>query len=128
MKALIIRQPWAWAIVFAGKNVENRVWTTAHRGEIAIHASNAAPAADWLPRGVRVPDSAELSRGAIIGVAELVDVVERSRSKWFGGPFGFVLANARPLPEPMPCKGMLRLWTVPADIESAVRSKLAGVE
>lgn len=27
---LTIRQPWAWAIVSGGKDVENRTWATAH--------------------------------------------------------------------------------------------------
>lgn len=26
--ALSIRQPWAWAIVYAGKDIENRTWPT----------------------------------------------------------------------------------------------------
>ena len=56
MKALSIRQPWAWAILHAGKDVENRDWNDrypalheAHRlvedaiqkdgGEFLIHAS-----------------------------------------------------------------------------------------
>jgi hypothetical protein len=26
MKALSVRQPWAWAIIYALKNVENRGW------------------------------------------------------------------------------------------------------
>ena len=28
MKALSIRQPWAWAILHAGKDIENRDWRT----------------------------------------------------------------------------------------------------
>lgn len=39
MKALSIRQPWAWAIVNAGKRVENRTWETRYRGPILIHAA-----------------------------------------------------------------------------------------
>ena len=30
MKAISIHQPWAWAIFHAGKNFENRTWTTNH--------------------------------------------------------------------------------------------------
>ena len=29
MKALTIKQPWAWAIIHAGKDIENRDWVTA---------------------------------------------------------------------------------------------------
>lgn len=34
MKALSIRQPWAWLILHAGKDIENRVWQTRFRGEL----------------------------------------------------------------------------------------------
>ena len=57
-----------------------------------------------------VPDAPDFS--AIIGVVDLVDVVEASRSKWFGGPFGWVLRNPRPLRRPIPFGGRLGLWTL----------------
>ncbi|MDD5394961.1 MAG: ASCH domain-containing protein [Thiothrix sp.] len=38
MKALSIQQPWAWAILNAGKDIENRDWYTPVRGRILIHA------------------------------------------------------------------------------------------
>jgi hypothetical protein len=38
MKALSIQQPWAWAIIHAGKRVENRTWSTRFRGPFFIHA------------------------------------------------------------------------------------------
>jgi hypothetical protein len=37
MRALTVRQPWAWAI-FHGKPVENRSWATKYRGDLLIHA------------------------------------------------------------------------------------------
>jgi hypothetical protein len=40
MKALSVRQPWAWAIIHAGKDIENWTWRTHYRGEVAIHASS----------------------------------------------------------------------------------------
>jgi hypothetical protein len=39
MKALSVRQPWAWAIIYALKNVENRGWPIHYRGDILIHAA-----------------------------------------------------------------------------------------
>jgi hypothetical protein len=42
VKALSIRQPWVWAIVHAGKDIENRTWWTPYRGPVLIHAANAA--------------------------------------------------------------------------------------
>ena len=41
MKAISIRQPWAWLIVNGYKDVENRTWYTSHRGPLLICASKA---------------------------------------------------------------------------------------
>lgn len=30
--ALSVRQPWAWAIIFAGKDIENRSWQAVNHG------------------------------------------------------------------------------------------------
>lgn len=121
MKALSIQQPWAWAIVKRDKRVENRTWPTTYRGPVLIHASQACqdssieacakilgvqPAA-MLQEMVRDPQG--LAAGAVVGVARLVDCVERSESRWFFGPFGFVLENVRPL-NPFPIRGRLGLF------------------
>jgi hypothetical protein len=39
MKALTVKQPWAWAIVMGYKDVENRSRRTNHRGPLLIHAA-----------------------------------------------------------------------------------------
>lgn len=129
MKALSIRQPWAWAIFHADKDVENRDWSTRLRGRIAIHAAKGcseyeyADAVDVMqhidPRIV-VPPLSELPRGAIIGTVEIVDCVSRSGSPWFFGDYGFIMRNPIALPEPIECKGALGVWNVPEDIESAL--------
>ena len=38
--------------------------------------------------------------------------------------FHWVLAAVRPLPEPVPCKGKQGLWSLPEDVEKAVRGQL----
>lgn len=39
MRVLTVRQPWAWAIIHGGKDVENRVRSLGpYRGPVAIHA------------------------------------------------------------------------------------------
>ena len=47
MRALTVRQPWAWAIAEGYKDIENRSWyPRLEPGEVfAIHAGCAAP--DW---------------------------------------------------------------------------------
>lgn len=81
-RVLTIRQPWAWAIIHGGKDVENRSWPTKHRGPLLIHAGSA-----FEPHGYETvqqlatrqpPPPSELIHGAIIGVVELVDCVRDS--------------------------------------------------
>ena len=38
MKALSIKQPWAWLICAGYKDIENRDWSTKFRGRIYVHA------------------------------------------------------------------------------------------
>ena len=47
MKALSIRQPWAWMILYAGKDIENREWPTRFRGRVLIHASKGMTHDEW---------------------------------------------------------------------------------
>ena len=52
----------------------------------------------------------ELDTGGIVGIIDVVDCVERHKSKWFiKGNFGWVLANPRRL-NFRPCKGALGLF------------------
>jgi len=53
----------------------------------------------------------ELLRGVIIGIVDLIGCVKYSRSNWFEGPYGFVVANPRALPF-IPMKGQLGLIKV----------------
>jgi len=113
MKALSIMQPWAWLIVNGYKDIENRDWKPTNpglrfRGPVLIHAGRTFDGdddpADWgWPRNER---PCEFDQGGIVGEAEIVDCVTRSGSRWFFGPYGFVLRNARPLPF-RPCVGAL---------------------
>lgn len=112
--ALSIRQPWAWAILNAGKDIENRSWRTSRRGRIALHAGRGMTLDEytdcfrtWMAIGREFdfpdsgnvfPSSANLERGGIVGTADLVDCVMTSASPWFFGKFGFVLADVRPVP------------------------------
>ncbi len=118
--ALSIQQPWAALIIAGIKPVENRTWSTRHRGALLIHAGRASdPAAmDRMARGQHpvtrqpwaVPDLA-MQFGGIIGMVDLVDCVSHHTSEWFAGPYAFVLANPRALPF-TPWRGMLGLFEV----------------
>jgi hypothetical protein len=100
-KAISIPQPCAWFIVNGYKDIENRIWAAKLRGPVLIHAgqSKSDTTPDVLAYIKRqyhltaLPDTFET--GGIVGVAEITDWVERHRSKWFQGPFGWTLAHAR---------------------------------
>jgi hypothetical protein len=109
MRALSIRQPWAWLILHAGKDIENRNWRPRNpalrfRGTCLIHAGIAVqPISDglraWVKQtsGVDLPRSDELPRGGIVGRVDVIDVVRASPSPWFEGPYGLVFANSKSL-------------------------------
>ncbi len=101
MRILTVRQPWAWAIIHGGKDVENRVRNIAgdYRGPVAIHSGRAvfeeeggaypevARAIESEIQGYRVddaylwevaddvdPDDPRFVYGAILGVVDIVEV------------------------------------------------------
>lgn len=116
--ALSVRQPWAWAIVAGHKRIENRTLGAIKSGNmklgpICIHAATGLKREEfhwghWRlhKHGVTCPRPNTLPRGAIIGVVDVVDIVDHSDSDWFGGPMGLVLDNARTI-NPIPAKGEL---------------------
>lgn len=120
MKALSIRQPWAWLILYGGKDFENRDWATKFRGPFLIHASKGmttreyGEVRDFLMDRVKtkLPRPEDLLRGGIVGRADLVDCVTESESPWFFGDYGFKLANIKPLPF-RPLRGALGFFDVP---------------
>lgn len=103
--ALSVRQPWAWAIIYGRKDIENRSWQAVNhglrqRGRIAIHASKGMAREEYesacefiVDRGLTCPAPAALLRGGIIGTVEVIDVVSESDSPWFFGPRGLVLRD-----------------------------------
>jgi hypothetical protein len=93
MKAISIRQPWAWAIVSAGKRVENRDWKhpPRYRGPVLLHAAQGCTRDEYEkawhrmaskgliggivnPNAVYSPLLADLPRGGIVGRATLIDI------------------------------------------------------
>ncbi len=120
-QALSIRQPWAWAVVYAGKPLENRSWggwnapQTKFRGPFCVHAGMGMTMAEYEEAAtfmahrckIAVPPADELVRGAIIGTAVVTGWVRTSQNPWFMGPGALVLEMAEALAEPIPCSGAL---------------------
>ena len=116
IQAISLRQPWAWAVIEAGKDVENRDWKSAYRGPLVIHAAtygldHARGGPDsfigehrnylTLQRanpGAHATPPADLRYGGFIGIVDMIDCVSSSSSPWYMGAWAFVLANPRPLP------------------------------
>ena len=119
MRAFTVKAPWAWAIIHAGKDVENRTWSTSYRGPLAIHASVGCTgkyytwARGWMAAiGVDVPELDTLPRGCVIGTVELMDCVRDSGSRW-GMPdnWHWILRDPKPC-APRFVRGSLGLWTL----------------
>lgn len=114
MKAISIRQPWAWLIVSGFKDIENRTWETRYKGLILIHAGKYVPRESECREieesfNIKLPSRFDV--GGIVGSASLDNCVAAHKSKWFFGPFGFVLSKARVLPF-VPVLGRLGLFDV----------------
>ena len=104
MKVLSIKEPWASLIIEGKKTLELRTWSTRYRGPLLIHRSGKC--------------------GGIVGVVELVDIVQIESSTHFlslrdkhqapdtlyqEGLYGWILKNTKPIAF-IPCKGQLGLW------------------
>ncbi len=143
--ALSVRQPWAWAIMFAGKHLENRSrYALKHmlgrmrRGRICIHAAKGMTreeyeaARDTIARATAVhrvavecPSPAELVRGAIIGTVEVTGTLspETSTSPWWAGGSALTITDPQPLSEPLPLAGALGYFDW---LDSIARDKRTG--
>ena len=120
-RVLTIRQPWAWAIIYGGKDVENRSWFTKHRGPLLVHAGRAFDPAGYETVKQHAthppPPPGEFIHGAIIGVVELVDCLQSFDSEWaVAGRWHWLLRNPRSFGEAVPCSGRLGLWRPPRGV------------
>lgn len=134
--ALSVQQPWASAIIYGGKDVENRIWYTHFRGPVAIHATatfnddeverrcrqhrggERRSLRDWVRRGRAVYGlpkqddvKVEMPVSCIVGIAMLVDCKEKFSSPWWAGEPDYALVFRGIVPiEPIPMLGKLKLW------------------
>lgn len=131
MRALTIKQPWAWSIVHGGKRVENRSRPTSYRGPLAIHAGLKVD--DWALehdptvrkairswRAEHPGTGLTMPAGAIVAVAELTDCHEDDHChRPWGEPLinHLVLTGVAPLATPIPLRGQLGLFRLPAELE-----------
>lgn len=139
LRVITVRQPWAWALIHGGKDVENRVRNIAgsYRGPLAIHAALAdadsapewvwmAAAADTRTLVLREPGKSLARwqpRGAVIGVVNLWAVHEADHAccpdrgvppfgtKWaMAEHWHLCVSNPIAFADPIPASGQLGLW------------------
>ena len=120
---LTVFQPWAWAIISGGKDVENRGKSQAFRGRLWIHAGQdrddedqedqvddmcekAAAEKGVEPARIRARYERERAFGKVIGSVELVKVVTKSASRWRNdSEYGWVLRKPDRLREQIDLRG-----------------------
>lgn len=121
MKALSVKQPWAWAILH-GKPVENRTWYTGYRGPILIHAGKKFDLGGyvWLTGKqnlltTELPLKSQFQMGGIVGRSRIVGCVDDHPSAFFFGPWGFVLEDSQPI-DSIPYRGQLGIFEIPDNL------------
>lgn len=130
MLALSIRQPWAWAILHAGKDVENRTWMLPLffklPQRIVIHAGKKEdPEGYAFLKQMHIIPPANLPTGCLVGEVDITgsaayEYPEHTRprnaqvetSHWAFGPYCFTLANPKAYKEPIPYRGALKFFKV----------------
>lgn len=130
MKVITLWQPWASLIIEDKKHIETRSWATSYRGPIGIHAAqkpvNLWATTNFQKYGIRY-NSKELPLGVILGYTELIECIQITEAysayvkKYMPMEYAFgdytpgrwawlMDGNPVKLPEPIPAKGMQRIW------------------
>jgi ASCH domain len=128
LRALSVRQRWAWAICAGVKKTDNRTWTTERRGTIAIHASTSTQVVNSYHKdsGCDAMHRKNFVFGAIIGFADIVDVASYGRQHeddpFAEGPYCWTMRNGRFLKEPIPLPGKLNLFKLSPAIQDSLRA------
>lgn len=127
-QALSLRQPWGFAVIDLGKDIENRLWPSFKEGWYFIHASTGCTAIEYesaldiieqaagADKAATVPPLKELQRGGIIGAFRIGPSGDKDAklgmNPWaFAGQHHIPIYEARKLPF-VPCRGYMK-WFPP---------------
>lgn len=112
------------------KDVENRLWRSSQRGWVLLHASGTrlprasvkSKKGDWdsaalfaAKLGVEVPLQGGLPYGSVVGAIRIDGCESYMKSRWFTGPWGYVIGAAVPFAQPVPCLGTLKFFPLPPE-------------
>lgn len=150
--AVTLWQPWAWAMIWAGKDVENRPgkmgsptgWIAVHVGmhwrddyvqgaldDMRQAAKASGSEAHCLAAAAVRCDALRSQLGSIIGFVDIARWAPRSEllhSPWTqrSPGYGAVVRNRIALPTQVMCRdGFHRgVWRVPASVEQQIREQL----
>jgi hypothetical protein len=140
LRAVSVRQPWAWAIARGHQPVLNRAADTGHRGPVAIYASFRVDLESFESDVVRRAASAAwepadpvAAIGGIVAVVSLAGVCAAAVSgapcgcgEWASpGAYHWQLADPRPLRWPVLAVGQAGLWELTAAVAGGVARLLA---
>ena len=107
--AISVRQPWAWALIHAGKDCENRSAAALRHmplpppgRRLTIHAAKGMTreeyedGADFMETlGVIVLKPGDLLRGCIMGDVAYCGQTSENASSWFFGPRAIIVGDPR---------------------------------
>ena len=143
IECLTLTQPWASLMAAEIKRFETRMWKTAYRGPLGIHAAKtipgwvlnwyrATPIAQACLRPLGVFEAADLLRmpkGEILAVVDLLDVettdagpdpgaTERALGDWSPGRYAWKTGGLRLVKPAFARSGAYSLWkwTVPEGV------------
>lgn len=145
MKYLSILQPYATLIALGKKHIENRMFSTNYRGDIAIHAGKRhfpdmfeAARKQCERFNIPFPADSEFQYGGIVGVAKLTGIVyinvddeldgvhgdlkDDWLNFWNRDAYGWVLEKQKPL-KLIPMKGNIGLRDLPPEIKIPTSKK-----
>src|SRR5437016_5848047 len=121
--ALSLRQPWVYAILHLGKDIENRTWRSRYRGRVILHASRTMDEAGvkyLREAGFPVPEV--LPMGAYVGEVTITDCrpLAECASRWAFGPWCYILERPVAYETPIPGPGRLGFYPVPDEVARAL--------
>lgn len=107
---ITLQQPWAWAVMHAGKDIENRFWRPMKPFLMLVHAGKK-----WDPEGADMIQSLGIAlpgddylwpEGVIVGAVRVTGWQDDSPSPWaIPGQWHWNLEGPMPVTRPIACRG-----------------------